>query len=108
MFHLPNLTPEQIVFVVGLLSPLVQFALGKVRSFESTHNWVLSFVIPFVGVVATFLLANADFNRLVPWYAEAYLTSQAWYFAAVKWWKAYGTLVAANKPVQTNTEGQVY
>jgi hypothetical protein len=91
---LSSITSDQVLIVIGLLSPLLHLALGKIKSFSTTHNWILSFLIPFVLTVGAFLATNTNFNHFVPAYASTYATAQAFYFVAVRWWKQYQTLQA--------------
>lgn len=90
-----SLQPEQWAIIVGLISPLVQFALGKLKDFSSTHNWLLSFVLPFLGSLAVFLSTNPGFNHLVPLYATVYTMGQTIYFTSVRWWVKYSDLLKA-------------
>jgi hypothetical protein len=101
MYHfLSTLTPEQWALVAGLVSPLVQFGLGKLKDLSSTHNWLLSFALPILGTVAAALASSPQFTELVPMYAVVYTSAQGFYFVAVKWWKKYLELT---KPVETES-----
>lgn len=98
-----SLTPAQWAIAAGLITPLVQYALGKIKNFSSTHNWIMSFVLPFIGTILVFLSTNVEFNHLVPVYAAIYTTGQAFYLIAVRYWVKYNELV---KTLNTPTPDQ--
>lgn len=87
-----TLTPEQVAIIAGIIAPVVHYLFDKWRSFSTGHNWLLSFLIPFLGTIAVFLSQNATFNQAFPLYATVYATGQLVYVIAVRYWKAANEL----------------
>jgi endonuclease/exonuclease/phosphatase (EEP) superfamily protein YafD len=101
-----SLTPTEWTLFIGFLSPvLIYFVnfLKWVRKLEDAHrsftNWALSFALPFLGIVASYLVRDVSFNHLVPVFATAYATSQAVYVVAVRWWKEAEPIVTSVEQV---------
>lgn len=93
-----SLTPEQWAVIAGVISPVIHYLVGKVINFTTTHNWIVSFLLPLIGSVAVFLHGNTSFNHLVPLYSTVYATGQFIYFTTVRYWKLYASLVQATTP----------
>lgn len=89
-----SLNTEQWALIIGVVSPIVHYLVGKVVNFSSTHNWLVSFALPLIGAVAVFLHGNSAFNTIVPIYGTVYATGQVIYFTTVRYWKLYNSLLA--------------
>lgn len=90
-----SLSPLQVSLIVGIFAPVIHWLVDRVRHFTSVHNWIISFLLPLLGVIALMLLGNDAFNKMFPIYASAYATAQVFYFVAVRWWNQNQAIIEA-------------